>query len=266
MIPADSFEALHVQTFFPEPHLKPWIQCYWVLGGEGGVGTAAREKLYPDAGSSLTIDLSTDQPAISFTSNRVTRVEVFRSNQQLISIRFNPSGSLYLLDLDPQMFGDQQYVLGGDLEPAWYRSFMALMDRIHPLTMSGRVAGIQGWLTHRLQKLDALERDMRTIQGIVAQTKLMNSVPLLCERLGMNRRTLERKLRREVGVSPAELIQFGRMYRARYGLIHTPASIGDVALDCGFFDQAHFSHAFRRYTLETPGSYRKRKVSQIYNK
>ena len=40
-------------------------------------------------------------------------------------------------------------------------------------------------------------------------------------------------------------------------LLRSAASIGAIAVDCGFFDQSHFTHAFERQHQIPPGLYRK---------
>ncbi len=80
----------------------------------------------------------------------------------------------------------------------------------------------------------------------------------------MTRRTLERKLKREVGVTPGQLVAYARLDRARHRLLETTLPLAEIALQCGYYDQAHFTHAFQSLAYETPAAYRKRKLSQIY--
>lgn len=81
---------------------------------------------------------------------------------------------------------------------------------------------------------------------------------------GLSRRTLERHVRNEVGLSPAQLNRLGQVKRARELLAEPFPPLAQVAVECGFHDQAHFTHHFQRATGETPARYRRRKLTQIH--
>jgi AraC family transcriptional regulator len=77
---------------------------------------------------------------------------------------------------------------------------------------------------------------------------------------------------REVGVEPTRL---AKAFRAGFGaplgtyqrrlrlewaagrLATTDEPLGRIALQAGFYDQAHFTRHFRRHTGQTPGAYRR---------
>ena len=58
------------------------------------------------------------------------------------------------------------------------------------------------------------------------------------------------------GARPGEYLRHCRMERA-IGLLHDRhTSLAEVAAACGFVDQSHFTHAFRRRYRCTPAQYR----------
>lgn len=77
----------------------------------------------------------------------------------------------------------------------------------------------------------------------------------LAERLGVSREHFHRLFRAAVGMAPAQYARLARIARAKVLLRegHAPA---EVAVQCGFADQAHFSRWFRRCFGVTPGNYR----------
>ncbi|AFS37813.1 helix-turn-helix domain-containing protein [Alteromonas macleodii] len=87
----------------------------------------------------------------------------------------------------------------------------------------------------------------------------------LADQFGVSRRTLERQFRTNFGFSPNKLYQFAQIRHARSLLTSNSEALSHIALACGYFDQAHFTHSFSDFALETPLQYRKRKLSQIYN-
>ena len=75
---------------------------------------------------------------------------------------------------------------------------------------------------------------------------------------GLRRRTLERRCREVLGLSPLELLHRARLDRAR-GLLLAGEPVEAVARSCGWSSRAAFSIAFRSATGETPGAWRMRR-------
>jgi AraC family transcriptional regulator len=68
---------------------------------------------------------------------------------------------------------------------------------------------------------------------------------------------LARAFRSSFGVSPAAYLRRARLERALAALADNRRSIAEIALDCGFSDQSHFTRVFRRHTGLTPARYRR---------
>ena len=67
---------------------------------------------------------------------------------------------------------------------------------------------------------------------------------------------LARAFRRSYGCSPGEYLRRRRMEHAVAMLHDDRMGIADIAVACGFVDQSHFTHAFRRAYRYTPAQYR----------
>lgn len=65
-------------------------------------------------------------------------------------------------------------------------------------------------------------------------------------------------LRRETGNSFSETVQEQRMHKARSLLAASALSVGEIARQCGFADEAYFSRRFRQAHGLPPGQYRRR--------
>lgn len=79
----------------------------------------------------------------------------------------------------------------------------------------------------------------------------------VAEILGLSRRQLERLFRAHLDVSPHELVQEIRLRNALHAVLLGDLSMIQVALDCGYADQAHFSREFRKRYGRTPSAMRK---------
>ncbi|MDY0962790.1 AraC family transcriptional regulator [Massilia sp. CFBP9026] len=69
---------------------------------------------------------------------------------------------------------------------------------------------------------------------------------------------LARVFRELFGCSPGELLRWRRIERACAMLRQQGRSVAEVALDAGFVDQSHMSHAFRQRFGMPPGAWRRR--------
>jgi AraC-like DNA-binding protein len=52
-----------------------------------------------------------------------------------------------------------------------------------------------------------------------------------------------------------------RLEHAKNALATSERAIADIALEAGFYDQSHFTAAFRRQFGMTPAEYRTRRIS-----
>jgi transcriptional regulator GlxA family with amidase domain len=70
--------------------------------------------------------------------------------------------------------------------------------------------------------------------------------------VGLSPRQFERRFRAEVGLPPKLFCRIQRFQRIFQALESGPAKWADVAVDCGYYDQAHLIRDFRAFAGETP--------------
>jgi AraC family transcriptional regulator len=73
---------------------------------------------------------------------------------------------------------------------------------------------------------------------------------------GMHRVHVSREFRKHFGTTIGEFLRSLRVQHARRLLAGSTQTLTDIALDCGFADQSHFSATFRRLTGLTPAVFR----------
>lgn len=76
----------------------------------------------------------------------------------------------------------------------------------------------------------------------------------LAKIVDMNPFVLLRHFKQEIGVTPGDYLLTYRINRAKQ-FIKEGRTLSDVANLCGFSDQSHFTHQFRRRTGITPGKF-----------
>lgn len=100
--------------------------------------------------------------------------------------------------------------------------------------------------TQLRQSLDLLEDSIE--RGV--------SLSVLAREAGLSRTYFAEAFLRATGSSPHRYLTQRRIARAQMLLRHTVLPLADIALQCGFCNQAHFTQMFRQATGTTPGRYR----------
>lgn len=78
----------------------------------------------------------------------------------------------------------------------------------------------------------------------------------LAAAVGVHPVTLARGFRATYDCTVGEYVRRCRVEHAARELRRGDRPLSEIAFDCGFADQSHLSNVFRRYTGQTPGSYR----------
>jgi AraC family transcriptional regulator len=78
----------------------------------------------------------------------------------------------------------------------------------------------------------------------------------LAEAVNLGRTSLILRFKATFGVTPYQYLIQARIRQAQRLLSQTRLPIAEVAMRCGFFDQAHFSRYFRKVTGVQPSAYR----------
>jgi len=83
----------------------------------------------------------------------------------------------------------------------------------------------------------------------------------LASMVRLTRSHFSRAFRNSFGHSPIEYVIRQRIGRAQGLMLSTNASLSEIALDCGFVDQAYLCRLFRRIVGESPGTWRRARVN-----
>jgi AraC-like DNA-binding protein len=106
-----------------------------------------------------------------------------------------------------------------------------------------RDLGLDGGIVERVRSLVAGPLGVRTLEEVAGQLRL-------------SARTLKRRLAAQ-GVSYSELLERERCQRAQFLLRSSEHSLLDISERLGYSTLPNFARAFRRWTGQTPASYRR---------
>jgi AraC family transcriptional regulator len=79
----------------------------------------------------------------------------------------------------------------------------------------------------------------------------------LCAIVGLSEAHFSRSFKRTFGTAPHAFVIRRRLDLAAHHMLATDTSLSDIALRCGFTDQAHLCRHFRLATGQTPAAWRR---------
>ncbi|MBW5798909.1 AraC family transcriptional regulator [Halomonas elongata] len=248
---------LVIHRLLPVPALQPWVDHYWFVQGPPPEAPT-HDKLYPDGGVTLTFrGLDTTRPSAGWDITRRPVAAYTTTVGASLGIRFRPGGAFQLFGMSLEALSDADQ---------WHKQapddWPALRDMLPSLPLEERLARLDAWLLARAEASGPRIGHVQRLLPLIDNGRF--TIEQAVANHGLSRRTLERTFRHQVGLAPAQMDLLQRLKHARALLSRSEPSISQVALACGFHDQAHFTHRFRRHGGETPAEYRRRKLAQIY--
>jgi transcriptional regulator GlxA family with amidase domain len=124
----------------------------------------------------------------------------------------------------------------------------------------GTVTGLAGVLRpfdHAGNAPDEYQRLTPALEYALAHYRQRISVEDLAGRVGLSASQLQREFRRLFGMSVGDYLLRLRILMAQRRLRETADAIGRIATDCGFYDQSHFTRAFKAHTGLPPQQFRR---------
>ena len=149
-----------------------------------------------------------------------------------------------------------------DLEDIWGADARTLRDRLREIAMpAGKLQCLEACLLNRLQVLFA-KRAVK-LHGAVdfALTRFgrapgVATVAAVAKSTGWSERRFSQVFREQVGLSPKVWCRVQRFQMAVQRL-HAGCDVrwAELAVDCGYYDQAHFANEFRAFSGIDPTTY-----------
>jgi AraC-like DNA-binding protein len=263
----------------PHPALSPFVKCYWTLNGcpdrsAHGIDSGQYKQFLSDSGVKIIFNLAEPVEFVLHDGQKLWTTAgcvcgVLSKNYWVhltgvidsVGVQFHPGGAYPFLPFSVKQLTDTVC----DLYQIWSHAGYQLTEKIQrpDLSTAHRIGIMEAFLLKRLKafkKRDAVfehaAHALITRQGQISLDSLMRH-------LGLSYRQLERKFHQKGGMAPKRLC---RILRFRYLFEHISAnpdsSWVDTALSCGYYDQAHLIHDFRRFTGMSPATFVKEVVNQ----
>jgi AraC-like DNA-binding protein len=179
--------------------------------------------------------------------------------QQIIWVSFTVGGSYPFFG--PDAAAGRNLMIG--LEDLWGRDAATLRERLLAVpTVAGKLESVQNaLLAHAVRPL---ERDP-AVATAAAALHQGHTVAAVADSLGWTVKHMTRRFRAQIGLAPKRFARVRRFQRVLRRSADTadPIDWAQLAVACGFFDQAHLIHEFRAHAGTTPTAYAPRSPAEL---
>lgn len=195
---------------------------------------------------------------------RVQQGDVWVGGLKTRPYRVFPGGLMYMLGVSlrgeacaglvPLSPGE---IVNSDVhDPPGAAEMRLLAEQLNELrTFDAQRTLLVRWLMARLRPVRGAEL-VRRACTLLRQARAEDAVGLTAKTLGVSPRHLRRMVGEQVGLRPAEYVRLARFIQATQEIVRPGPTLTQVAVACGYFDQAHFTRDFRSFSGMTPSEYR----------
>jgi AraC-like DNA-binding protein len=239
----------------PSPRLAHLVACYWILEGDS---EAPPQPILPDGRPELIFHLGSPfarhhvNGAVEIQPRAIVAGQIV---QPVLLSPTGPSGAIGIR-LKPAAAGAVWRMpameLTGQLVPfdAIFTSSSLLVERLaEASTDCLKISVLEEWLWGNAFKTPRIEI-RSAVDAILGRCGVTN-IKSLSGIVGLSPRQLERAFRDEVGISAKTFARIVRLQRA-VRLIGRGHSLAEIAVACGYYDQAHMALDFRQFAADTP--------------
>jgi AraC-like DNA-binding protein len=257
---------MRYEEFRPAEPLAKFIKCFWVLES-AAAHSAPPERILPDGCTEIVFHLGDpfDQHNPDGTTERqplALLVGQMRGHLliqptgrvRVLGVRFWPGGAYPFLALPQNEIAGKVIAL----DSIWGAITRELHSRIaDSATSAESVKKVETILNARLN--DFRRHDDGVLKAIALILRSGGCAPIesLAENMGISLRKLDRTFNTRVGLTPKKLCRIVRFQRVFKMIEGTDRGRGwvQIALDCGYYDQAHFVKEFKEFAGKAPTSY-----------
>lgn len=252
-------------TRTPAPPLDAFIECLWYSAGD--TPQRRREFALPSGRADLVFNLL-EAPIRTFASQHDTVGWTFhgavvhgpqsrsfvlddRKSSRVVGVHFKPAGAV-LLGVPPRELCDRHVAL----EALWGARATTLREELleasEPEVM---FAVLERELLRRLNRPVLVHPAVSFALRRLASPSRMPSITSVREDTGYGERHFSTLFSDAVGLTPKVFARVQRLHRVTTALARGDRPLAEVALEAGYYDQAHLNRDFRDMAGITPGSY-----------
>lgn len=258
----------------PPPPLSDFVAVLWLY--EGYEVSHKQERLMPDGSVELVINLAEDRIR-NYDSRNPEKFETIpggvvsgprseffvidtAGQASVIGVHFKPGGAFPFFRIPPAEIMDQSVAL----ECLWGPAANWLRERVlRAKTATEKLCMLERCLLEQVAK--PLERHPAVNFALCNLSSAQPpGISWVVDRVGYSQRRFIELFSNEVGITPklfSRVTRFQRVIRRAH--VVEDINWARMALDCGYYDQAHFVHDFQSLAGITPSEYLVRKTPHV---
>ena len=251
----------------PRPPLDLFVESVWICRQPRGPHRL--ERVLPTGAAQFIINLDEDETRLydpehgyrcSSTSGSVlsgghSRFQVIDTFEQehVAGVAVKPGGTVAFLRVPAHETADCDVPLEALLGVRWTAT---LRERLLESDTAGAALEAIETALLELWTSKAIHPAVTFALGVIDRAPETASIAAVTGAIGMSAKRFIERFKNEVGMTPKRYCRVRRFQRA-LASAHRPAGVDwtQVALDCGYFDQAHFIHDFKSFAGVTPTAY-----------
>lgn len=240
----------------PSPALRPHAETYWLWEGDGSGG---EHRVLPDGCADIIFGLRrdprTDTSNLLAVGTMTRPLQVSRlGTTYLLGVRFRPGEAAAFLGCPASEITDQS----PPLAELWKDEAAILEVRLARAGSTPERLRILEAALLRAPERSGSRRDLRVAAAVerIRRDPSTVTVTRLAGDLGLSPRQLRRLFLDAVGIGPKRLARIVRLQSVLDRVLAArDVDWADLALDAGFYDQAHLVNDFRAWTGLAPSRY-----------
>jgi len=240
-----------VYTEYPPPAaLRQFVECFWTRGTP--LATEPAHHILPDGCIDIVLGWtsSISSPSESLAVGTMTRPLVVGANERaaFAGVRFWPGRAYPFVGVPASEITDLRVDVG-DL----WRGGASALDALDVCDRAALFAALERALLQRLHVGQPPNRAVDAAVRAILRARGNLSIAALAPALGVTRQYLARAFALHVGVPPKTFARIARVRRvlAEARVAETVDWVA-LALDAGYYDQAHLAGEVKELTGRTP--------------
>lgn len=253
----------------PRPELAPFVECLWMAWDEAARGEREPQRILPDGCPGLIVHLGDPfsrwrgtrwrvQPR-AFLAGTLSRPWRLRGGRRVrtFGVRFRPGATPHVLPVRMDRATDRETALTSLVGRSRSTHLVARLQAARDTKAC--FAAAEAWLIEGQtgrprpgEERRSPDHSRRAV-GAILETRRQIRIGEVAQRCTATARQLERAFARDLGIRPKLFARIVRLnaFLERLGEAQRDRMV-DLALDAGYYDQAHLLRDFRFLTGRRP--------------
>jgi len=252
------------QYIKPSKVLEPYIKHYWILEENKPKQELCSPRIFPSGFTELILyygdrylhidknNNKTLQPSFYFTGQTNSYYDISPTGKiGLIAITFKPEAAKLFFKLPVGEIEDNfvavDEIVGKQAKDLEYKLQTATNN-------NDRISQLEEFLIKQLKEFYTEEHKRINYSiNLINQNKGLITVESLAEYACLGTKQFKRNFTDFVGIKPKKFTRIVRFQHAIYSQqIKSAKNLTQLAYNCGYYDQAHFTNEFKEFTGYSP--------------